>query len=284
MSINERSKFKDLKIAPIILSAALVTWCQSARSDDAQVNDINNNVTETHASSRESLAYRALTKAIWLFDNTQENHYAHVSGSADKQVEVSDANVATDTDCSGFISFVLKSVARKHYEEVIDFNGGRRPRADNYAQFFAQLNAQPNKGWLEINSIEELQPGDLIAWESPHYEKYHEGNTGHVMMVLASPGHIKEETVAGEKIRFIGIPVIDSSSVSHFPPETLPPLTHQSRRDGVGKGTIRLVLDSSNKPIAYWEGTYWGEGEKSITKPTNSNIIYFARIIGFKQQ
>jgi len=264
MSFSKRSKLAH-KVTLMILSASALIWCQSAPCSE--------------------LADKALTKATWIFENTKQNHYEHIKGSADKQVEVTDdGNVTTETDCSGFISYVIKSVARKHYEEVVDFNGGRRPRADNYAQFFAQLSGQPQKGWLPINSVEELQPGDLIAWESPHYEKYHEGNTGHVMMVLGQPGAIKQESVAGEKLRFVSIPVIDSSSVSHFSPETLPPLAQQDRRDGVGKGIVRIVLDESNKPIAYWEGTYWGEGQKTITKPTSSQIIYFARLTGFKQE
>jgi cell wall-associated NlpC family hydrolase len=264
MVISKRSGLTKQKIALMFLSVVTYACYQSVECSE--------------------LADKALSKATWIFDNTRQNHYDHTPGSAKKQVEVEEGNVTTETDCSGFISYVLTTVARKHYEEVLDFNGGRRPRADNYAQFFAQLSSQPRNGWLAINSVTELQPGDIIAWESPHYEKYHEGNTGHVMMVLEQPGSIKEETVNGKKIRFVGIPVIDSSSVCHFSPETLPPLTHQDRRDGVGKGTVRLVLDDRNKPIAYWEGTYWGEGQKQITKPTPSQIIYFARLIGFKEQ
>src|SRR5262249_29424634 len=138
-------------------------------------------------------------------------------------------------------------------------------------------------GWLGVKSVEGLKPGDLIAWESPKFEEHHKGNSGHVMMVAGEVGAIKSETVEGQAIRFVGVPVIDSSSVRHFPPEQLPPQAHQTGRDGVGKGVVRIILDERNRPIGYWEGTYWSEGDKPIRKPTMTDSVSFGRLVGLSQ-
>ena len=52
-----------------------------------------------------------------------------------------------------------------------------------------------------------------------------------------------------------------------------------SHRDGVGKGVVRIILDQSNRPIGYWEGTYWYEGGKEIRNPTLTESIAFARLV-----
>lgn len=229
-----------------------------------------------------SVSDKALAKARFIFDNTSNNHYAHTSGKADDQVDVESDSVSSCTDCSGFISYVLKSTAKKHYEMVVDFCSGKRPRANNYADYFAQLASQPAAGWQSIASINDLKPGDLIAWVSPHYEEYHQGNSGHVMMVSGSPGQSRTETIGGQSITYVPVPVIDSSSVSHFPPESLPPKSNQKSRDGVGMGQVRVVIDGQGKAVGYWEGTYWGEGQKEIHNPTMSDNVSFARIVGFR--
>jgi hypothetical protein len=259
--------------------ATAPTFCTPALADEIGLNSDSASLVAS-----QSLGEKALSKAQYVFDNTKQNHYAHSSGTAEDQVVIDNGTLASDTDCSGFVSFVVKSIARKHYETVVSFADGHRPRAESYAEFFAGLSpSQANKGWRGVGSVTDLRQGDLIAWESPKYEEYHKGNSGHVMIVAAQPGRITEEQIAGETRRYISVPVIDSSSVTHFPPEQLPPLAHQNRRDGVGKGNIRLVLEESNKPVGYWEGSYWGEGDKKILKPTLTEKIYFARLVGLRE-
>jgi hypothetical protein len=242
--------------------------------------------TADEKSPREStsLPARALSKAQFVFDHTQQNHYFHSKGKAEDQVAIDGSSVSSDTDCSGFVSFVVKSVGRLHYAALVASADGRRPRAGNYAEFFAGLSpSKAKKGWLGISSIAELRPGDLIAWESPRYEETHKGNSGHVMIVAAPPEQVVKGQIEGEPFRYISVPVIDSSSVTHFPPEQLPPLAHQSHRDGVGKGCIRIILNANDHPIGYWEGSYWGEGRKEIRKPTSTEKIYFARLVSLRE-
>jgi cell wall-associated NlpC family hydrolase len=241
--------------------------------------------TSSRAANR-TLGAKVLGKALTIFQHCTANEYAHTPGKADDQVvDNGDGTSNCATDCSGFVSYVLKAVAKKHYELVVDFAGGHRPRANRYAQFFAQLSSDPINGWLKVPSVQALAPGDLIAWESPSYEEHHKGNSGHVMIVSAAPGAVQEELIAGQTIRYISIPVIDSSSVRHFAPEQLPPKAHQTQRDGLGMGTVRIILDAQNndKPVGYWEGTFWGEGQKVIRKPTLSNNVSFGRLVGFRE-
>ncbi len=105
------------------------------------------------------------------------------------------------------------------------------------------------------------------------------GNTGHVMVVGNRPGPVKETQVDGEHVRYVEVNVIDSSTVRHFPPELLPPLTHQAYRNGLGKGVIRLIVDNRGQVIGYWAGVYWGEGDSEITHPTYTDLIGLARLV-----
>jgi hypothetical protein len=43
------------------------------------------------------------------------------------------------------------------------------------------------------------------------------------------------------------------------------------------------MLSSENKPIGFWAGTYWGEGNKQIKGPTMSDSVRFARMIPLEE-
>jgi hypothetical protein len=44
-------------------------------------------------------------------------------------------------------------------------------------------------------------------------------------------------------------------------------------------GTVRIILSEADAPIAYWAGTYWGEGKEEVNHPTFSKCIRFARMV-----
>jgi hypothetical protein len=103
------------------------------------------------------------------------------------------------------------------------------------------------------------------------------------MIVVDPPGRIQQENVGGKVIKFVQIRVLDSSGVRHFPPESLPPLAHQSTREGLGKGEIRLILDDDEKVVGYWEGTYSETKRKPIVRPTYASAIGFARLVSLQK-
>jgi hypothetical protein len=235
-------------------------------------------------AAQASLGPKVYLEALWIFNHAITVHYQHVHESVSEQVQMQMANDTCESvnDCSGFVSYVVAAVAPKHYEVAEEFMGRRsHPRADDYAKFFDSLSTdRPTHGWLKITSPGDLMRGDIIAWENPSVEEgLKHTNTGHVMIVVSPPEGVKRANIGGSSISFIPVYVIDSSSVDHFPPESLPPLAHQSHRDGVGMGVIRLVVDEQGNPIGYWEGTFWGEGNKAITKPRYADMIRMARLL-----
>ncbi len=228
----------------------------------------------TTAGSQKSA--HAFSKANWLFDNVQSTHYKHNKLPVEQQWQSADGVSGMDADCSGFVSYVINAVAPAQFKTVHDLQPDRPyPQSKTFATFFNSLSSSiPQEGWIKVSSIADLRQGDLIAWEKKQ-QAGSRGNTGHVMFVIDKPERI--ETIDGQKL--VSINVLDSSSVVHFPPEQLPPNTHQDRRDGIGKGVVRLMLDGNNKPVGYWEGTFSGERKKQIDKPTLSDNIGFGRLV-----
>jgi cell wall-associated NlpC family hydrolase len=233
------------------------------------------------------LSRAAYEKADQVFNDATNVHYEHLKELARDQVHFDNNGCAARTDCSGFVSYVLHAVSPKHYEEVRAEQPDRPyPQAAAYEHFLHSCNSdQPEGGWLRISSIRDLRAGDIIAWSKPHSPENHagKGNTGHVMFVAEPPQSVQSQMVEGQRIRFVPIKVIDSSSVRHFAPEQLPPHAGQSDRDGLGKGEVRVIVDENDRPIGYWEGTYWGEGHKDINHPSMTDSIAFGRLIPFSQ-
>lgn len=231
----------------------------------------------------DSPARTIIERADWVFNNAEQVHYGHHLVPAVKQVKsFSNGRLEADTDCSGFVSYVISAFPRQ-YEAIRILQPERKyPQAKIYMQFFSELKADtPDRGWLKVNKVADLRCGDFIAWKKPTPPDGAKkgSNTGHVAIVIGRQGPIEESLLDGKNIRFQSVNVIDSSSVKHFHPEQLPPLSNMPHRDGVGKGVVRIILDQSDRAIGYWEGTYWFEGGKEIRKPTFTDSIAFARLV-----
>ncbi len=230
-----------------------------------------------------SPAEKLFQRADWVFNNAEQVHYGHRKVPAINQIKsFSNGRCEADTDCSGFVSYLLSEFPQQ-YEAIRSLQPDRKyPQAKIYMQFFNELKLdKPTSGWLKIGQIEDLRRGDLIAWKKPQPQDgvKKKSNTGHVAIVIDKQGTIQETEINGKTYRYQSINVIDSSSVKHFQPELLPPLSSMPHRDGIGKGVVRIILDQSNRPIGYWEGTYWYEGGKEIRKPTLTESIAFARLV-----
>lgn len=260
----------------------LSSQVQASEHPSASIAESTNQVSKAIGKSTTALtplSNQVLHLAESIFDNSVDVRYSHHEVSASRQV-VTNANGSMEahTDCSGFISYVVHSIGPRHYAVVRELEpNASYPQAKVWASFFNTLDPiQPTNGWLGISNWRNLKPGDFVAWKEGSTEST---NTGHVMIVLDQPSQIREEN----GYRYIEIPVIDSSSVYHFAPEQLPPNAHQSHRDGLGKGSIRLILSTDDNPIGYWAGTYWGEGSKPVMNPTYSKMIRFARMVSLIQ-
>ena len=238
---------------------------------------------EPGTSAGQELGQRAYEKAEWVFDHASDVHYRHFKHPASEQVHDEDGRVISNNDCSGFVSYIIHSVAPKHYTPIRDRQSERPyPQAKVYAHFFGSLSQDSAQdGWIKVGSFRELRRGDFIAWvkggSSPDHGGH--GNSGHVMIVRDQPGEPYTQEIGGTKYRLVNVPVLDSSSMYHFQPEVLPPQAGQQHRDGLGKGDIKLVLDEQGKAIGYWEGSFWGEGNKEVRHPTESTAIHFGRLV-----
>lgn len=230
----------------------------------------------SQSSEREGLSQKAYDEAENVFQQVTSTHYRHNHLVASQQVQHLDGGgCRVDANCSSFVGYILDKVARAQYDAIRQFHpNSSYPRARSYASFFNSLSdTTPAHGWLKIARYADLHRGDLIAWEK-HLEPGQRGNSGHVMFVVQKPE--EPEVIDGK--RYVTIQVLDCSSVIHFPPEILPPKANQTRRNGLGKGCVRLLLDESDNPIGYWEGTYSGERNCAINQASLSRNIAFARL------
>lgn len=226
----------------------------------------------------DSAADKIFNKAESLLGTVKDVHYEHLHSAANQQV---DGNIAHN-DCSGFVSYLLAKYAPAQYSAIASEQPDKNyPQAKIYAQFFNTLSAAQSShaGWLKVDNFRDLKRGDFIAWAKQVVPGQKPGNSGHVAIVAEPPGDVAETTVNEKQVRFIALKVIDSSSVDHFPPDTLPPNAGQKHRDGLGEGFVRIIVDADNHPIGYWEGTYWNEGDKPIKGPSYTPTIGFARLI-----
>ena len=231
-----------------------------------------------------SLSEKLYALAQTVFNQATSSHYQHRHEAAAAQVVFSpDGKTCTAlTDCSGFVSYLMVEVAPLQYKQLLpnaDLNSPH-PLAGKFAWFFSNLTTA-NGGWVKVPNVQSLRCGDLIAWHDNSAQTPGPGhhNTGHVMVVAAQPSEPVEEMVAGSQIRYVSVEVIDCSSDRHFPKEELPPLAGQLQRDGLGKGTVRIVLDSEGNSIGYWEGTYSSERNAPIDAPSSTDMIGFARLV-----
>ncbi len=234
--------------------------------------------TQSQLSQQISLSDQAFKLADSIFDQASVVNYVHREVPASEQVTTgSDGTVKARTDCSGFISYVVHSIAPRHYQIIRSREPDwSYPQAKVWARYFATLDPDtPEDGWMRVGNWQDLRQGDIMAWQEGSSAG---GNTGHVMMAAGRPSSIQQNY--GH--RYFEIPVIDSSSVYHFAPEYLPPSAHQRHRDGLGMGVVRIILSDNNVPIGYWAGTFWGEGDTPISGPKLSRVITFARMVSLE--
>jgi hypothetical protein len=254
----------------------------------AQDQDVATAETTAAASApihkHTGLSFQFYEKALWIFKHAAETHYAHERKDASAQVVINGGeSCSANTDCSGFISYLLLEMAPKHYENVVALQPNKEyPQAAAYAQFFQSLGTDaPQGGWLGLKSYKDLRRGDIIAWQkppSPEQPGKKKGNSGHVMIATGPAGEPEETRVDGKRVRFVPVTVLDSSSVDHFKPEFLPPHITQSHRDGLGIGVVRLIINNDDKVIGYWEGTYSNENQIALRHPSYSDVVGFARL------
>lgn len=163
---------------------------------------------------------------------------------------VDEAKGIFNYDCSGFVSYALHRAYPTGFEALRTALGAdMHPKAAQYESFFEKIAPGASKsGWMRVARVPELRKGDIVAWVQPPENP--NGNTGHVMFVDGAPTKSKR---ADEWI----VPIVDATSSPHGPSDSRTP----SDGEGLGKGSVGLIVDSAGAPTGYyWSGGYSSTG------------------------
>lgn len=163
----------------------------------------------------------------------KSTHYQHTTA-------VDEAAGKFFYDCSGMVDYALGRVLPGD-AKALPTSTSKRPLAGDIERFLHSAAGQSVAGWQGVTRVDQLGPGDLVAWLAT--EDSTTGDTGHVMVVLAAP--TANAARDGEWL----VQVADSTISPHA-------LDSRHRgQTGLGTGTIGLAVDASNAPIAfYWQG------------------------------
>ncbi len=175
------------------------------------------------------------TPAEWIVEKARQ-----IVHDSKQSVYTHDTDIDAPTgvykcDCSALLNFILKEVAPDHFKSL---SGNRhRPLAINYYQTFANApTTRPTKtGWQQIERIEDVLPGDVLAWEK--LDRKPGDTTGHVV-IINSPAMREGDNL-------VRVQIIDSTTAPHADD------TRAKGQSGVGKGTVWFDTDDSGKPVGY---------------------------------
>jgi hypothetical protein len=168
------------------------------------------------------------------------SHYAH-------HTAIDEPHGVFDYDCSGFVGYAVSRVAPAAFAQLVAATRPR-PLAKDFYAFFASAQTS----WHRVDRVADLAPGDMIAWLEPPVK--HSRNTGHVMIVDAAP-------VAGAQPGELVVAIIDSSHSGHGRADA----RIRDHRNGLGAGSIVLLVDSAGKPTGY----RWSTSSHSIAYATS---------------
>jgi hypothetical protein len=142
-------------------------------------------------------------------------------------------------DCSGLVDYALGRVLPDALA-AFPTSTSSRPLARDIERYLRDGLSAPIAQWQAVSRVDDLCPGDLVAWLATEAKTR---DTGHVMIVLDTA-----EQNAERPDEWL-VRVADSA---------LHPHAHDSRHapeDGLGTGTIGLVADDGGAPTAfYWRG------------------------------
>lgn len=154
-------------------------------------------------------------------------------------------------DSSSFATFLLENT----YPDVIKEMGARPGKSPREADYFDAIKNSAEKnmdtGWIQIDKLENAQPGDFIVWKNFALTqnrsggvavvpgKARSGMSGHIAIIVEAP-------VKDSKKRY-RVKVCDASNGRHAKD------TRGRRQSGIGVGYMWFSVDKNGEPNAY----YW---------------------------
>lgn len=167
--------------------------------------------------------------------------YKHKNGYVRWKGENGAVVYESHTDCSGFLTELLKQAYGFTPEYFKQWLGKRRPHAKQYHEAITT-----SRGFRNIRTIGDVEPGDIIAVRYPPGAE----NTGHIMIAAAAPLERKASKPIIEGTVQWEIAVIDSSESGHGKTDS------RRRKDGTsgsgaGTGILRIYTDLKGVPAGY---------------------------------
>ncbi|HEX4045117.1 MAG TPA: hypothetical protein VHZ76_05570 [Gammaproteobacteria bacterium] len=159
-------------------------------------------------------------------------------------------------DCSRYVGRILQTIYPHAYSSLVRATRVDGPASQHYYDFFTQLDDHPKHYWNKINSVDELETGDILVFRYKNRVGNETG--GHVMIVMNKPMRDKDVFL---------VQITDSAASGHSQDTRLP------RVSGIGIGTLLLKVNPmTDEPYAFaWRvGSKW---EKNVS-------IAMARPIG----
>jgi len=175
-------------------------------------------------------AERIVARAREIVHDSKQSTYDH-------HTDIDESQNIYKCDCSGLVGYILKSVAPAHFKQLVVNRHHFRPLAvDFYDTFITAPTTRPSQtGWQQIDRIEDVLPGDVLAWKK--LDRKPGDTTGHVV-VINSPAMREGDNL-------VRIEIIDSTTAPHADD------TRPRGQTGVGAGSVWFDIDDSGKPVGY---------------------------------
>ncbi|MCW5753048.1 MAG: hypothetical protein KIT81_18080 [Alphaproteobacteria bacterium] len=188
----------------------------------------------------------ALARELLANVAPEANAYTH-RGGITFPGDAPGATHSARTDCSGLVHELLRRAGSPAASEMTTLRPRRfHPLAEDFAHSIAR-----EVGFIRLTRIDELQPGDIIAyaWVEPEDARAY-GSTGHVMLIDSPPREIAPAGPQVAGLRQHEIRVIDSSR-SWLGPDDSRILSPTRRITGLGQGRIRLYATEQGEIVGF---------------------------------
>jgi len=198
-------------------------------------------VTGTQPVPQHLLLARELQTHVVASENSYQ-HSENISLPSDTPAQ----QYTMFADCSGLVIALLDRAQSPARQRMSLLHGHKRPLAEDFVRSIQQAH-----GFTRITSINNVHPGDIIAWEFQwDGDKKIAKDTGHVMIVDSTPALIADAPPLVADTTQYELFVIDSSRNYHDPGDTR--IQSDGKRiQGLGRGKIRLYVSTEGEIVGY---------------------------------
>ena len=161
-----------------LMAALALTGCASGRTGTRVASPPASTPATSQAGATGATAPSVLLGEVQReLSAMKSTHYQHTTA-------VDETAGKFFYDCSGMVDYALGRVLPSD-AKALPTSTSKRPLAGDIEQFLHSATGQPVAGWQGVTRVDQLGPGDLVAWQAT--EDSTTGDTGHVMVVLAAP-------------------------------------------------------------------------------------------------